>query len=119
MFQPATVIQSYLATSCRFGFEAVNIVSTQTEMTNVINVVASVVQRSAFLLSLGMKNKASTPNSGKNVSRVSGCKINSMFHPRCPHPQPFSCRRGLGEGRFYFKIKYPRIRTTPNNTDNA
>src|SRR5258706_2221444 len=81
MFQPATVIQLYLATICRLGFEASNIVSTQSEMTNVINVVTSVVQRRAFLLSLGINNKTKMPSNGKKVSRVSGCKINSIFHP--------------------------------------
>src|SRR5215204_4595776 len=81
MFQPATVIQSYLATSCRLESEALNIVSTQSEMPNVTNVTLRAVQRRAFLLSLGMKNKINTPNSGKNASRVSGCKRNSMFFP--------------------------------------
>ena len=78
MFHPATVIQSYWATSCRSGLEGLNIASTQSEMPNVTRLMISAVQRKASFLSLGMKNKISTPTSGKKVRRVRGCR--KKFH---------------------------------------
>src|SRR5687768_3020600 len=82
MFHPATVIQSYWATSCRSGLEALNIDSTQSEMPNVTRLTPSAVQRSASFLSLGIKNKISTPTNGKNVRRVKGCRKKFMLYPR-------------------------------------
>src|SRR5215212_11603223 len=117
MFQPATVIQSYLATSCRFGSEALNIPSTQSDSPNVIRLVISAVQRKASFLSLGTKNRINIPTSGKNVSRVRGCRKKFIFNPRCFSRRvqdPVGARTGD-----YFKIRYPMIRTTPSNTDKA
>src|SRR5687768_10617039 len=118
MFHPATVIQSYWATSCRFGLEALNIVSTQSERPNVIRLTMSAVQRNASFRSLGMKNKIKMPTNGKKIRRVRGCKRNSMFYPLyfCSTGSETLSEHERGD---YFKIKYPTIRTTPNNTDNA
>src|SRR3972149_1007738 len=82
MFHPATVIQAYWATSCRSGLEALNIVNTQIEMPKVTRLTASAVQRKASFLSLGMRNKISTPTNGKKVRRVKGCRKKFMFYPR-------------------------------------
>src|SRR6185436_16908286 len=82
MFHPATVIQSYWATSCRSGLEGSNIDSTQSEMPNVTSDVARATQRSSFFLSLGIKNKINTPTNGKKVRRVRGCRKKFMVYPR-------------------------------------
>jgi hypothetical protein len=59
-----------------------------------------------------MKSNTRIPSSGKKVSRVSGCKRNSMFNPLCPHPNPLprgeetpfsNGRRAGDEGKFISK----------------
>src|SRR5215207_3365406 len=87
MFHPATVIQLYLATSCRFGSPALNILSTQSESKNVIRVVIRAVQRKASFCSRGMKNRIKIPTSGKKVRRVKGCRKKFMFDPRLQYRQ--------------------------------
>src|SRR3990172_1952746 len=87
MFQPATWIHAYLASSCRSGLDAVNCESTQSEMPNVSRDVTSATQRMAFFHSEFIKRITSTPKSGKKVRRVRGCKRNSVFYPRMRNRQ--------------------------------
>src|SRR3989337_2502455 len=82
IFQPATLIHTYLASSCRSGLDAVNCASTQSEMPNVSRDVTNATQRMAFFCSEFRKRITSTPKSGKEVRRVRGCKRNSMFYPQ-------------------------------------
>src|ERR1043165_5684210 len=105
MFQPATVIQLYWATNCRFGSEALNMPSTHSDSKNVIRLVIRAVQRRASFRSLGMKNRITIPTSGKKVSRVRGCRKKFIFNPSltlCPSLSG----EGGGGGQNYFKIRY-------------
>jgi hypothetical protein len=93
-------------------------------MPNVIKDVTNATQRMAFFDSEFMNRITNTPRIGKKVSKVRGCRRNSIFIPHPVFPVRLRTSSSVqtqmtwGEG-FYLKIKYPTIMTTPNNTDSA
>ena len=74
MFQPATWIQGRLMTICNPGLPELNCANMAMEMPKVIVEATSATQRAAFFCSALRKTITTAPSSGKNVTRVRGCR---------------------------------------------